>query len=197
MLTTRDLPAGAVHTLGIWPPWPGAWYKWVLAIAEASAVPQLVARLGLGEGELFLPAEGPAKGKPCICLGECQVVTQTPLAYGPEPAYALPEVARLTREFSKPRQQADILALKKAGEEATRRARLDEDLRRQDRQRADQAAVEESRRRADPRVQLKEMRERLEKLENERRQQDAEEAAALRAKLEAMEAERRKEPPPK
>jgi hypothetical protein len=169
-----------------------------LAVVEASAVPQLVARLGLGEGELFVPAEGAARGKPCICLGECQVVTQTPMVYGPENAYALSEVARLTREFSRPRQQADVLAMKKAGEEAARKAKLQEDLARQDRQRAEQAAVEESRRRADPMFQLKELREQVARLQAAQNRAAADEAAALQRKIaELLEAQKsRKDAPP-
>jgi hypothetical protein len=193
MLPTRDLPAGAVHTIGIWPPWPGAWYRWVLAIVEGGAVPQLVAQLGLGESELFVPAEGAAKGKPCVCLGECQVVTQAPMVYGPEAAYPLSEVARLTREFSRPRQQADVLAMKKAGAEADRRAKLAEDLARQDRQKAEQAAAEAARLKADPRHQMKELRERLERLEGEKQREADEEAAALRRKIAELEAERKKD----
>jgi hypothetical protein len=140
--------------------------------------------------------------QPCVVLGEAEPVgpgENGGLLYGPEVSYELPAAVELTRLFSRPKQQADVASLKKAGEEATRRAKLDEDLRRQDRQRADAAAAEAARLKADPRVQLREMRERLEKLEAERQQQAAEEAAALRAKLEAMERERGKGkdlPPP-
>jgi hypothetical protein len=167
----------------------------MMVLCEASAVPDLLGKLKLEAGELYTPAAGVPVGKPCVVLGEAEPVgtgERGGLLYGPLAKYEIPAAAELTRLFSRPRQQADILALKKAGAEADRREKLEAELRRQDRVKADQAAAEEARRRADPRVQLKEMRERLEKLESERQQQAAEEAATLRARLEQMEAEKKR-----
>jgi hypothetical protein len=161
MLPTRDLPAGAVHTISLWPPWPGAFSRMTLALVEAAAVPQLVAKLGLGEAELFVPAEGAANGKPCVVLGECKVVTQTPMVYGCEDAYPLPEVGRLTRVFSKPRQEADIAALKKAAAEAARADKLAEENRRLEENRRREEARLEAQRRASPMYRIRELEKKL------------------------------------
>jgi hypothetical protein len=171
----------------------------MFVLVEAAAAPGLVEKLKLTPAELFAPPSGALAGKPCVVLGEATPVgpgERGGLLYGPEPQYEAHAAADLCRLFSRPKQVSDQEALRKAGAEATRKAKLEEDLRRQDRQKADQAAAEAARLKADPRAQLKEMRERLEKLEAERQQQAAEEAAALRARLEQMEAERRKKEPP-
>jgi hypothetical protein len=155
----------------------------------------LLARLQLTSAELYTPTAGGLAGKPCLVLSEADPVgpgERGGLQYGPPATFEIAAAAELTRLFSRPKVVADLEAQRKAGAEATRKAKLQDDLARQDRQRADAAAVEAARLRNDPRAQLKEMRERLEKLEAERQQEAAAEAAALRARLEQMERERGK-----
>jgi hypothetical protein len=199
---TRSLPATAVTVVQL--PWPvfrlDGICRSMLVLCEASAAGALVEKLGLAPAELFTPASGALAGKPCLVLSEADPVgpgERGGLLYGPPERVEVQAAAELTRLFSRPKVVADLEAQRKAGAEADRRAKLAEDLKRQDMQKAEQAAAEEARRRADPRAQLREMRERVEKLEAERRQQDAEEAAELQRKINEMEAgKKRKDAPP-
>jgi hypothetical protein len=198
----KSLPATAVTVVQL--PWPvfrlDGICRSMVVLCDAAAVPQLLARLQLTPEELYTPAAGALAGKPCLVLSEADPVGPGEggrLLYGPPATFAIAACRELTRLFSRPKAVTDLEARRKAGAEADRKARLQEDLARQDRQKADAAAVEAARLRNDPRHQLKEMHARLAKLEAERQQQTAEEAADLQRRIDELEAEKkRKDTPP-
>src|SRR5262249_33894976 len=157
-------------------------------------------RLRLTPQELFVPATGAPAGRACVVLGEAVAAgpgERGTLVYGPEARYDLGAAADLCRLFSRPKQVSDREALRKAGEEASRKARVEEELRRQDRVKAEQAAVEASRARNDPMRQVHELRQQVARLEQAHSQAAAAEAEALRARLaELLEAEKKRREPP-
>jgi hypothetical protein len=162
LIPTRDLPAGSVSTITLWPPWPGAYCRLVLAIVEAAALPEaLRAKLGLEDAEYYVPTEGAANGKRCVIFGECKVVTQIPMLYGPEDTYLLSEAVRLTRAFSKPRVQADLVEQRRLGIEAERAERLAAENRRLEENRRNEEARLEAARKASPLARIKDLEKRL------------------------------------
>jgi hypothetical protein len=159
---TADLPATNVHTLKL--QWPTRRYDGAVVamtvVVEAEAVPWLVLKMGLTADDLYAPTSGAIANRPAIILGDARILGASPdgaLDYGPEPAYALPAVAELTRAFAAPRRLATTKELREAEAKAEREEKMRREAERQAAFKVAEAARDEAVRRNSPMARIREL----------------------------------------